>query len=248
MSYLQRNNRDSKDTFKSVVKFISLFLVFIIAFDLIFPKFLPSFFFRLISPMWQNVSTANKDNLQKELEETKLELVKTRLLEEENKSLKEILGRVHSKNTILASVLKTPPYSPYDSLIVDIGEDYKVKTGDRVFASGDILIGYVTEIYANTAKVILFSSPGEKYDVVIGSTTNIHTTASGLGGGNFEINIPEGLDVKVDDPISIPSIWPITFGKVENIEKDPSRTFSKITFKNPVNMWQLRWVEIEIGK
>jgi hypothetical protein len=48
-------------------------------------------------------------------------------LKKENEDLKALMGRKEDKNMILSQVIKKPPYSPYDSFILDVGEGHGIK-------------------------------------------------------------------------------------------------------------------------
>ncbi|HYF10110.1 MAG TPA: hypothetical protein VD967_00705, partial [Candidatus Paceibacterota bacterium] len=96
--------------------------------------------------------------------------------------------------------------------------------------------------YERSALVKLLSAPGEEQEVMIGSSTP--AKAIGVGGGNFRILLPKGSAVAVGDPIVFPSISPRIFGKVEEIESDASDTFERVYFQSPVNLFELRWIEI----
>ena len=107
-------------------------------------------------------------------------------LKDENTDLKNILGRKSdSQKEILATILAKPFFSPYDTLVIDLGTADGIAVGDQVLVDGDIYIGFVNEIYSHSSKVVLYSSSGETVNVFVGSST-IEKTATGMGGGNFQ--------------------------------------------------------------
>ena len=166
------------------------------------------------------------------------------LLKKENEDLKNILGRkISGRNVLLSAVLSKPYLSPYDTLVIDTGLFDGVSVDDKVLADGNTYIGYVSEVYDNFSKVVLYSSPGEKVKVLIGNS-NIEKDATGLGGGNFEVQIPREIDIKEGDPIVIPSISANVFGVVEKIEFKESDSFQNIIFKNPINIGELKFIEV----
>jgi rod shape-determining protein MreC len=168
------------------------------------------------------------------------------ILIQENADLKDLLGRkTSSSKTILASVLIKPSFSPYDTLIVDVGTDEGIAVGDMVSVDGNVFIGQISEVYANSSKVILYSSPDQKVLVLVGSN-NVLKEAVGIGGGNFKIELPREIDVKEGDSVMIPSISPNIFGIVEKVEYKEADSFQTVLFKNPVNIAELKWVEILI--
>ncbi len=174
-------------------------------------------------------------------------LAENEILQTENENLKDLLGRKETKQkTVLASILVKPPQIPYDSLIVDIGEDFNIAIGNKVMANGNVYIGEVTEIFPHSSKIILYSTPGRKLPVVLG-TNSVSMEAIGIGGGNFNIFLPREVEIKEGDVIIIPSITTNVFGIVEKINFKDKDSFQTILFKSPINISELNWVEIIIN-
>lgn len=187
--------------------------------------------------------TENK-RLQNELHEATKDTIKMKLLLKENEDLKNILGRRSESKRILARVLSKAGQSPYGTLIIDIGES-EISKNQEVFSGNSILIGLVDEVYESTAKVKLLSAPGNRYEVEIGEDA-IPGLALGLGGGNFEIELPRGIDIEVEDEIISPALSIKFLGIVEHIDSKPQNSFQKILFKSPININQIKWVEVEV--
>jgi cell shape-determining protein MreC len=164
---------------------------------------------------------------------------------DENNKMKDILGRKPEKlNLILSGILAKPNQSPYDTLIIDAGSNQGIKTEDRVFAYGAMPIGYVSEVYVNSSKVILFSNPGEKTDVVI-SGKDVFLQAIGRGGGNFEIILPRDFVLDQNAEVDLPGINKYILGTVATITSDPRDSFQKALVVSPVNIQELGLVEVE---
>lgn len=162
----------------------------------------------------------------------------------ENEKLKEILSRKKENvELILAGILSKPNISPYDTLIVDAGEREGVQEGNTVFAHGNIPIGKVSNVYSRTSKVVLFSSPGEKTEVVlVGKNTFMQVI--GRGGGNFEMILPRDFVVEQGTEIHLPGITPYVLGTVASIISDPRDAFQKALLISPVNIQELKFVQI----
>jgi cell shape-determining protein MreC len=159
--------------------------------------------------------------------------------------MKEILGRKNEKtNLILTSILSKPNKSLYDTLIVDVGSKNGVSFGQRVFALGNVPIGSISEVYPNYSKVILYSSPGEKTEVVI-SGRDAFMQVVGRGGGNFEMLLPRDLILEKGAEAVLPGITPFTLGIVQAILSDPRDAFQKALLVSPVNIFELKFVEVE---
>ncbi len=204
-----------------------------------------SFFVDNISILNSKISLLNENILLKDqirVNESKNALYD--LIKKENEDLKNILNRNKSnQKLILSTILVKPFLSPYDTLIIDIGEVDGVSIGNKVLVDGNIFIGYISEVYSNTSKVVLYSSPGEKVKVLIGNN-NVEKEAIGLGAGNFKIEMPREGDIKEGDSIVMPSISPNIFGVVEKIDFKEADSFQDVLFKNPVNISELKWAEV----
>lgn len=204
------------------------------------------------------------ETLLRQLSDAQVRLDTIHAIESENEELKTLLGRnsastetigtstssrakVSTKNLetrILAAVLKRPPASHYDELIIDIGHDYNVSTSSLIYATGDILLGRVIDVVGKTAKVKLFSSPGEKYDVLVGSK-HIAATAAGRGGGQYEAQVSRDTDIKEGDFVLNSSLNDKPFGIVSAVVLDPTLPFKTVLFAPSVNLYELRWVLVK---
>ncbi len=166
------------------------------------------------------------------------------VLIKENEELKDLLGRKEiKKHTVLATILVKPPQNFYDILTIDIGANQGVKVGNLVIANANVYLGEVTEVYADTAKVVLYSSPGNKRAVTVGANS-VSAEAVGLGGSNFSITLPREIEIKEGDVVVVPSITPNVFGVVEKINVEDKDSFQTILFKSPINISELNFVEV----
>ena len=163
----------------------------------------------------------------------------------ENINIKEILNRKDPKvSMVLSVILAKPNQSVYDTLIIDTGIKQGVKVGDIVFALGNVPIGRVDIVYENSAKVILFSNAGETTEAVM-SGKNIFMELVGRGGGNFEIIMPKDFTMQKGDQVVLPGINPYVLGIVQTIISDPRDPFNKALLTSPVNIQELKFVEVE---
>ncbi len=198
------------------------------------------------------------ENLRTQLVENQAHTVNYNSILAENISLKEILNRkTEDRKMILSAILSKPNQSIYDTLIIDVGTSSGIEIGDMVFIFADIPIGKISEAYLNSSKVILFSTAGEKTQVVVGADNTrpndptrpvgqVFTEVVGRGGGNFEMIMPRDFVLKKGDQVVLSGIVPYVLGVVETIISDPRDPFIKALLVSPVNIQELKFVEVEI--
>jgi len=184
-------------------------------------------------------------NLKSQLNEMSAVVSNHNSILNENLEIKEILGRMPAQaSMILAGILSKPNRSLYDTLIIDVGTNNNIAVGQKVFAFGSVPIGRVAEVYANSAKIVLFSNPGEKTEVII-PDKNVFMQIVGRGGGNFEMILPRDFILEKGTEVVLPGITPYTLGIVQTILSDPRDSFQKALLASPVNIFELKFVEVE---
>lgn len=188
-----------------------------------------------------------KENERLSTENTELRTIMTdyNVLKDENIKLKEMLGRVTpEKNIILSSILTKPSYSPYDSIIIDVGEDVNIKVGGKVYANEIIPIGKVKSVYKNTSVVELYSSPGTRTSAVM-NESNTPVELIGRGGGNFEMAIPLNLSFIDNTEIVMPGIRSEVLAITKEVISTSNDPVKKILLSSPVNIQNLKWVFVD---
>jgi len=185
------------------------------------------------------------ENLQSQILQSQTDRANYASVLDENTQMKEILGRKPvAVNMVLAGILNKPNQSLYDTLLIDAGTAEGVAVGQRVLALGNVPIGYISETYINSSKVILFSNPGEKTEAVI-SGQNVSMPAVGRGGGNFEMILPRDFVLAVGTEIDLPGVNSYILGTVQTIISDPRDAFQKALIASPINIQQQKFVEVE---
>lgn len=260
MNYLLKNSRE-KGTSKQVLTAGAALAIAVLLY-LFAPSFVNDTLFSVAKPVWQTRDyvkekyekfyalfgdkqqlAAQNKGLELELNEAKIALHSLEVYKRDNDNLKSILlGRESGEKRILSTIMAKPNHSLYDTLLLDVGLQNGVAVGDKVF-TGDFVLGTVREVYNNHSKATLLSSPGEVSKVLIGDT-NISAEALGKGAGNFIIKVPKEITVTKGDIIKMPDLNPKFFGTVLDVEQTETSTFQTILFHLPVNINNLRWVEI----
>lgn len=177
-----------------------------------------------------------------ELASTTAALAGRDALYKENVELKKLLGRSAEAPSVLASVLMRPPQTPYDTLVIDLGEQDGIALNAGVSAGGTSLVGRVTDLYAHTARVTLFSASGETYDaVLLTKSGSMPVSVEGQGGGSLRGQVPSGSDVKVGDPVVLPGIAGSLAATVERIDRG-GESYLTLYMRLPVDPFALRFV------
>ena len=193
------------------------------------------------------------ENLKLKLSEMEAQIANWGILSDENIKLKEIFGRSENRELILAAILAKPDRSPYDTLILDVGSEEGIEARSIVYAFGNIPIGKVSDVYPGSSKAILFSNPGEKTEVLVSlgrspsgeAGKDIFMQVVGRGGGNFEMTLPRDLVLEKGTEVQLPGLAPRALAIVETILSDPRDAFQKALLVSPVNIQELKFVEIE---
>lgn len=207
-----------------------------------------------ISSSWNSLATNfqtkevlmnENESLHEEMSRMQAQVLDRNLLAEKVARLEESLGRSRSDNRVTAEVVVGPGRSPYDTLVIDAGAEQGINTGDAVVYAGSGVIGEIVEVTSFSAKVKLYSSPGEEHDVVVGSH-NFPVIALGRGMGNFEARVPQDSVVSIGDAVL--SKESLILGIVSLIEEKPAEPFKRIFFRVPFNIIGIRSVEVIVNK
>ncbi|KND49890.1 MAG: hypothetical protein AB197_00055 [Parcubacteria bacterium C7867-002] len=260
MTYLRTSSRPAHQRTRTLIFVTIIGVVLLVLTHFVFPNLISGTWTALARPFWRvefsaesgsfrspAVLLAENEELRRQLIAAGARLDMIRFVELENLELKRLLGRTVATSTesaLLAAVLERPPFGPYDELIIDIGNDAGLLVNDKVYAPGRILIGQVGAVLGKTAKVILFSSPGNKYEVMIGPH-HVPATAIGRGGGQYEAQVARDISIKKGDFVEVPSLSNLPFAVVTSVISDPTQPFETILFAPVVNVYQLRWVLVE---
>lgn len=189
---------------------------------------------------------AENDALRSDVSRMQAQVLDRNLLDEKVNKLEEVLGRAQADNRVVAYVLAGPGLSPYDTLVVDAGTDNGVAAGNTVVYAGSGVIGEVVEVTAASSKIKLYSSPGEEYLVGVGKQS-VPAKATGKGMGNFEAKVPEGSAIAIGDDVTSLK-GGLLLGTVSLVEEESSLPFTRIFFRVPFNITEIRSVEVIIDK
>lgn len=182
------------------------------------------------------------ENLLRENADLKVSMIDYNILKNENIELKELFGRIiPKKDFIISNILTKPNYSPYDTIIIDIGADFGVSLDDKVFSNTVTPIGKISAIYEKTSLVTLYSNPGEVTEAMIDGT-NTSIELIGRGGGNFEMIIPLDLPFTKGSFVFLPNISSEIVAIIGDVISSPHDPVKRVLLSSPVNVQSLKWV------
>lgn len=185
------------------------------------------------------------ENLLRENADLKTSMIDYQILKTENIDLKESLGRiVPGRDMVLSNILTKPNYSPYDTLIIDVGSNVGVSAGDQVYSNVVTPIGEVSAAYTNTSLVTLYSNPGQVTGAMMDGT-NTSVELVGRGGGNFEMTIPIDLQFVKGGIVYLPNISTEIVAIIEDVISSPNDPVKKLLLSSPINVQNLKWVFVK---
>lgn len=150
----------------------------------------------------------------------KLDLTQRRLLAE-NERMRALLGAPSATRT-LAAVIGKPGELPYDLIQIDQGSEAGIEINSPVYIGMDVVIGVVSAVKRDSAFVTLFTTPDFLATVYL-SGANVTAVLEGLGGGVARVKVPQGIPLRVDDLVRIPSIDPGVYGRIAWVESEPTQ-------------------------
>ncbi len=166
-------------------------------------------------------------------------------IEKENAELRALMTQATSTPTLLAGVVARPPYSPYDSLVIDQGEQDGVVENAPVYYGSGRTLGYVRKVFDNYALVTLLSSPEVESTVYVFGA-NVFTTAYGEGGGVIRLSIPQGVRVTEGDVVVLPSLDGGVVGAVSSVQSIPTEPEQHAYVVLEVPMQSIRVVRVAL--
>jgi cell shape-determining protein MreC len=191
-------------------------------------------------------STLVKENnaLHTEIEALKLKEIDYDIITKENQELKSLLGRDPKSERVFARILSKPPRSPYDTMVLDVGTEQGVQLGDKVYLSGNVIIGLVTHLTSHTALVTLFSNGDQKQGAVLERTGATYELV-GKGAENMVLEVPKDTDVLWGDVFVYPALTPSIIGSVQYIDTSSQSSFKTVYIRFPGNVFSAKWVFVE---
>jgi cell shape-determining protein MreC len=164
-------------------------------------------------------------------------------LQDENQTLRALLNApsVDERVVATARILSAPSQSFYDGLVIEVERD-TVKVGDIVTAYGTVVLGEVVEVFAKTAKVVLYASSGYENNVLV-PAYDVNVIATGHGAGNFRLEMPRDTEIREGSQVLDQATQKI-IATIQASMYDPREPFQTVLARSPVNIQHLSWVQL----
>lgn len=156
------------------------------------------------------------------------------IIKDENVTLRGEIGNLDNRFT-LAKVLLMPPQLPYDSLLIDKGQDSGVFVGAKVFVSERSAVGYVEEVSRRSSKVRMFTSAGIKTSAIL-EKDGTQVELEGRGGGNFFLEAPLGFDIDEGDSFLLPGSEKVIIAITGAVREQNSSSFKSVLLRMPIKI------------
>lgn len=150
-------------------------------------------------------------------------------------------GDVTSSAQTTARVLSSPPFSLYDTLVLDVGTNDGVALQDFVVYDNTTALGVIDTVNDNTARARLFSSPGTEQSVRVG-TRDFLVVARGIGGGTVQMFVLKEEAVSRGESVFLPD--GMLFARVDAITQNESDAFAIVYAVVPFNLFEIRDVMV----
>lgn len=203
----------------------------------------------IVSETLQTKKSLIRENqtLKQRVIELQGDVTEKQVLIEENNSLRTLLKYTKNPSTLIttALVVGKPSASLFDKVIINQGALQSVKTGDLVIAGDAVLLGRVSMVTDDTSVVDLYSASGFSSDSgFIIKTLGITVQGHGNGSGNFVFEIPAGVQIIDGDVVTLPQYPERVIAVIKSVDSDPRNPFQKALARTPVNINELKFVQV----
>lgn len=194
------------------------------------------------SALSKNALIARLSDADADLKRIQYQALLYSLLADENASLRDSAGAVATPHGVTARVIARPPRTNYDTLLIDVGKSGGINENDVAIYQG-VVLGRISAVDSNSATVTLFSSSGVSHDVILGDPRAV-AVAKGLGGGAFEVSVPQGVKVALGDSVRFPATESLVAGVVQSISAEVRDVSQTIRFTIPFSFSELDFIRI----
>ncbi|MEN9647288.1 MAG: rod shape-determining protein MreC [Candidatus Parcubacteria bacterium] len=174
--------------------------------------------------------------------------LKVQLIEQATKTqaydeLVGIMGTSTKGEGTLAKIVRRPPYTVFDTYVIDKGAMDGIAQNDIVYAH-DVPVGTIASVTAHNAIVSLYSSPGNKILVTFG-TTSAQYEAYGIGNASLRADIPRDASVENGMTVTADDRSMTIYGSISGIDKESDNTNTSVFISLPFDIGYTSWVTVK---
>ncbi len=166
-------------------------------------------------------------------------------LEAKGQAYDDLVGEIGTSTEsqgMLTKIIRRPPFTVFDTYVVDKGSADQIAVGDAAYARG-MPVGIVQSVTDANATVSLYSSPGEKILLSFGTTT-MQYEGYGIGNGTIRADIPRDAPVSEGMAVTAADRAVSLYGTVKAVEKDPAGTDQSVFISLPFDIQNTSWLVI----
>jgi len=192
---------------------------------------------------------ATNEKLQKEVEKLRKENIKLQELMNENKRLKEALNFKTENvelNLKLATITGKNPGNWFKTFTIDKGKNEGVKPGMAVLDEKGNMVGQITEVGDNWAKVLAIIDRNSSVSAVAVRTRDNGVVRGDSNGGLIMIYLPLDAELIEGDVVTTSGMsrFPkgLIIGKVSKVTRDPGSLLKQAVIKPAADFERLEYV------
>jgi cell shape-determining protein MreC len=222
MIYPQNNNKKSKFKMWLILSFVSIF-IFFASKTAIFKSIIFNSYGRFFTR-----------NILEENNQEKLALAGVIAgLQKENEYLKNTEG-LKDKKILPANIILGGGYLFSDFLILDIGNESGITSGDKVITPENIYLGKITETGNGWSRVSEPTKIGEFTTMRFGENKEVSSEGVGLGA-EIKVSLPSSIILKLGDIVWLGESPEILLGLVSKVDKRDGKDLQEIVVESPIN-------------
>ncbi|MGI1691531.1 rod shape-determining protein MreC [Thermoanaerobacter uzonensis] len=192
---------------------------------------------------------ATNEKLQKEVEKLRKENIKLQELMNENKRLKEALNFKTENVELdlkLATITGKNPGNWFKTFTIDKGKNEGVKPGMAVLDEKGNMVGQITEVGDNWAKVLAIIDRNSSVSAVAVRTRDNGVVRGDSNGGLIMIYLPLDAELIEGDVVTTSGMsrFPkgLIIGKVSKVTRDPGSLLKQAVIKPAADFERLEYV------
>lgn len=184
------------------------------------------------------------NKLQLENNQLRSDSVDLELLKTDNTDLRTQMNYITNPSQYITGQIITRPHQDFfDAIMIDIGAESGITIGQQVAVGDSIIIGHVVSVFPYSARIDLYVGQSFTSEVRL-KKSGINLPAQGSGNGNISLRVPRDIVVTDGDIITLPQYPNRALGIIKSITFDPRDPYQTVIARSPVNINELKFVQV----